>query len=367
MFKDSKTLFLGDEKKFPESFTRLKTLAKKQGITIETVQQLPEMSYFEEESANLLFFGDFYLGNKEALQNISDLAFLILFDNEDMVSTLDLEVFDVFINSNSKLENSIPILKTFTKLSKKLTTEKVSRLYERTSAKLESIKRIHEKVVPIRIEKTKNVSIFSKYAAGTSRGGDFFDISTNDNQITFLMSSTHSYITSTIITSYFEKIQNVDASKEKYEDILEDLINECRDHELINREKPDLLEIYLMAIDLKKLSYFGYQFGRFQCFSTNNKNDNPINEYPLNENFIEEGYFYGKLLPGEKLSILSPGVFKNLGKNFSEFKKIENNTSKNLLNNIFFNLKRENNFEDFLKFDSTVAVIEVNSNVLVQI
>jgi hypothetical protein len=367
MFKNSKTIILGDKKNLPGELVTLKSLAKKQGISFEQFTQLPDMSYFEKESAILLFSGEFFKKNEQALLNIREFAFFILCEAHEKIETFDLECFDLVINLNQELSHYIPTLKTFTKLSKKLTNEKVGRLYERTSAKLERIKKIHEKVVPVRVEKTKNVSVLSKYAAGTSRGGDFFDISSNENNITLLMSTTKSYITSTVVTSHFEKIQNSLPSRPIYEDSLENLINECRDLELISREEPDLLELFLINIDLRKLSYFGFQFGRFQCFSTNAQNDYHINEAPLNENFVEECFIEGKLLPGEKLAILSPGIYKNLDRSLDQFKEIEKTSSKDLLNNIFFNLKKENDFNDFLKFDSTVAIIEVSSNVLVQV
>lgn len=367
MTTKSKIFFLNEEKKIPDYLKELGELTKNIGMAMEFPGQIPELSKLEKESVILLVSQNFYEENSSELDYLSENAFLILYLSTTGQKPFDAECFDGVINPKNDPREYIPWLNTLGTLSKKLTTDKMNRLYELTSSKLERIKKIHEKVVPLRIERSKNLVVLSKYAAGTSRGGDFYDLTMESGKLTLLMCTTSSYITSTVITSHFLKIQEVEPSKDTYEDLLEDLINECRDLELIKRDQPDMLELMLLSIDLKKLSYFGYQFGRFQCLSTNGMNNYEMNEFPLNENYVEECAIEGKLLPGEKLCLLSPGIFKNLGRPFDGADSMNSTTSKDYLNNIFFNLKKSNNFEDFLIYDSTAAIIEVSPNVLVQI
>lgn len=339
-------------------------VAKKDGITINQVPQIPDLTLLEKSPSILLVSLDFYKNNHLELDEIRENSFLILITDKKDEDKLD---FDGIINLNQNPAEGLTWLKTLQVFSKNYTLEKIERLYQLTSSKLEKIKQIHEKVVPIRIEKGKTLAVTSKYAAGTKRGGDFYDCVIDDKNLFLMMCSTSSYIASTVITSHFSKFQNASATRDKYEDLLEDFINECRDLELISRNNPDSLEVLILSVDLKRLEYFGYQFGHFSTLGTNLNNSLEPNEYPLNENYIEESYINGKLLPGERLCLLSPGIFKNMNSGMMKNKDFESLTSKDFLNNVFFNLKKENDFNDFLSYDSTAVIIEVSPNVLVQI
>ena len=64
---------------------------------------------------------------------------------------------------------------------------------------LNRVKKLHEKMVPIREEGVRGLNILSKFAAGEGPGGEFLDIIPSGNKVALVLSSTSSYIISTVI------------------------------------------------------------------------------------------------------------------------------------------------------------------------
>lgn len=248
----------------------------------------------------------------------------------------------------------------------------LGKILEQSLAELQRVKKLHEKVVPLRQEKIKGVNLFSKFAAGFSSGGEFFDIKKTDGQLLIILTHAQSYVASSIVLSHFEQLQKSDKfDRENLEDFLENLINECRDLDLIDRDEPETLQLDMLLLDLKTYHFEGYHFGNGAYFSNGEKLSNE-NKRALNENFFEEAHYEGSLVRGQKLIFASPGVLQNFNlKNESGLlakiiKEQYDNGPREVLNEVFFQLKK-NTDEDFLRYDASVIYLEVNANAVMQV
>jgi hypothetical protein len=248
----------------------------------------------------------------------------------------------------------------------------LGKILEQSLLELQRVKKIHERVVPLRHEKIKGINLYSKFAAGYSSGGEFFDIKKDDNQIILIVTHAKSYVASSIVLNHFEEFQKVThVDREKMEEFLEDLIDECRELELIDRDSPETLQLDLLRLDLRTFHYEGYHFGQGAYFSNGQKLSNE-NERALNENFFEEAHYEGKLERGEKLIFASPGALLNFeargekGLLSKVIKEQFDNGPREVLNEVFFQLKK-NNDEDFLKFDASLIYLEVDAHAFIQV
>lgn len=248
----------------------------------------------------------------------------------------------------------------------------LGKILEQSLVELQRVKKMHEKVVPLRHEKIKGVHLFSKFAAGYASGGEFFDIKKDDHQLIIIVTHAKSYVASSIVLNHFEQFQKVKkVDREGIEEFLEELINECRELELIDRDTPESLQLDLIKLDLRTFDFEGYHFGHGAYFSNGSKLSNE-NERALNENFFEEAHYEGKLDRGDKLIYASPGALLNfelMGDKELLSKIVREQTPngpREVLNEIFFQLKKKNE-EDFLKYDASVIYLEVDSNAFVQV
>lgn len=248
----------------------------------------------------------------------------------------------------------------------------LGKILEQSLIELQRVKKIHERVVPVRHEKIKSVHLYSKFAAGYSSGGEFFDIKKDEHQLIVIVTHAKSYVASSIVLNHFEEFQKLkNVTRETIEDFLENLIDECRELDLIDRDEPETLQLDLLRLDLRTFEYEGYHFGHGAYFSNGQKLSNE-NERALNENFFEEAHYEGSLQRGEKLIYASPGVLLNF--DLRTEKELLNkivreqiqNGPREVLNEIFFQLKK-NNEEDFLKYDASVIYLEVDANAFIQV
>ena len=252
------------------------------------------------------------------------------------------------------------------------TEDHLGKVLEQSLLELQRVKKLHEKVVPMRQEKIKGVTLYSKFAAGFSSGGEFFDVKKSDKEIVIMLTSTKSYVASSVILGHFEEFQKEgDASKEGIEDFLENLIDECRSLDLISREDYELLQLDIIRLDLRTYEYEGFHFGK-GCYYSDGVKKIPSNTLPINENSFESSYFYGVLRRGQKLIYVSPGAFQNYSDK-GQKDKIETvileqfkNGAREILNEAFFQLKKDNE-EDFLKYDASIIYLEVDPNAFIQV
>ncbi len=248
----------------------------------------------------------------------------------------------------------------------------LNKMIQMTLSELEKVKKLHRQLVPMRSDEVKPVSLVSKFAAGISAGGDFFDIVKSDSSLIFLLTTSQSYVVSSIILSHFEKLQKVRlVSQEILEDFLEELTDEARLLELIDRENPKLLELLLVHIDLRSLKFEAYRFGGALIVSSSS-GISLGNSYPLDEPYYEKARFEGRLERGEKWTIISSGLARNLpkgvqGKSIEDYITAEiEKKPRELIDEVFFQLKRKTEGE-LLKHDASLVLVEVDSNAITQI
>ncbi len=280
------------------------------------------------------------------------------------------------IDMDKSLEYHLPLLassfrKNFEdKIDLGDVSQQMNKIVGRSLAELQRLKRLHEKIVPMRKENFKGLNIVSKFGAGESSGGEFFDIIKGDKQFLVLVTSSSSYVVSSMVLTHFEYFRDkVSFSNEEMEKFLTDLSHDIRDRGFDDADER-VVEIFLMRIDLNSLQVEGHQFGEFELKSLKGVHTKS-NELPLDDMFFEKSHFVSRLDRGEKLLILSPGVLRNFHSRKEElpssfYNDLFEQVPNQMINEIFFQMKKEVK-GDFLDHDATVIYLEVNPNVIVQV
>jgi len=252
-------------------------------------------------------------------------------------------------------------------------SKELNSLIEKNLAELQRIKKLHEQIVPLREETIKGLQLLSKYGAGESSGGDFFDIVKNEGEMLLLMTSSSSYVVSSMILSHFDTLRgkkNFDRSM--METFLTSIWN---DVEKVAAENPKRKaappECFIVRIDLKRYMIEGFIFGGCEFISTS-KNYIAGNKWQINPTFFDRAWFEVKIERGERFLLLSPGVQKNCkelidGRPYlSWLRDSLQGEPKSLLHEIFYQLKKKRE-RDFLAYDASVIFVEVNHHALVQV
>ncbi len=256
-------------------------------------------------------------------------------------------------------------------VSKNELSKNLEQLLSQSLSDLQRLKKIHEKIVPVRQEVLKGLTITSKFGAGESSGGEFLDIVVGEKECLVLLSSSNSYVISSIVLTHFEYFRDKNHfSMNDIEKFLNELFLEIRDKELLDSSKR-VLDIFVARIDLNFFKIEGFCFGDFEM--TRSKNTFLLsNDLPLDEMFFEQSCFSSRLKRGEKVMVLSPGLKKILEESRFEkslrevFLGYDKKTPKLFFNELFYQLKKDLP-GDFLSHDATIIHIEVDKNVIVQI
>lgn len=240
-------------------------------------------------------------------------------------------------------------------------------------SELQRVKKLHERFVPIREYSAKGLRVLSKYGAGENSGGDFFDVILSDNELIVLLTSTSSYVASSIVISHFELFKNVKNSTDgKLEEFVFNLAKEVKKSGIV--AGPDLsppLEIFIMKMNLKSMKATGFVFGGFELI-TNKILYSAGNNFPVDKSFKKDAFFNFQFERGEKILVLSPGVRKNSSgiidrvEMIDFFKEQFKATPESLLNELMFQLKNICKSQ-FFKFDASAVYLEVDTNVIIQI
>ena len=245
---------------------------------------------------------------------------------------------------------------------------KLNALVTQNLLELHRLKRLHEKLVPLRSEKLKGVSIYSKFAAGESSGGEFFDTVCFDKDVLILMASSKSYVASSAILGHFEDLRNSKAfDDQSFEKFITSLSYELKKFQ--NNE----VELTLITLDIHSMQVSGYNFGGGTIWKNNIALNKP-NELELNPTFVEKAKIDFKMSRGEQILIRSAGYAKNLestplekDEKWVEFlRSLENKSIYEKMSELFFKLKKDMT-KDFLKTDASVIIIEVDKNAILQV
>ncbi|WP_372654025.1 hypothetical protein [Halobacteriovorax sp.] len=217
---------------------------------------------------------------------------------------------------------------------------------------LQRVKEIHEKLVPIREESFKGLTATSKFGAGESSGGEFFDVITTDNEVLLLLARSRSYLVSSIIMKQFDDLRGSTAfGDKKINEFISGLNVEIENSKI--KEEKRKLDVLFIRMDLKKMKGRVWKSGN--------------SELILNSNIIEENEF--SIERGEKLIVLSSGLLDNSpGREIVRNIAITNvnKSRRELLDEVFYNLKKEKTGM-FFTHDATMIVFEVSKNAIIQI
>ncbi|MFN8369133.1 MAG: hypothetical protein U0T83_00750 [Bacteriovoracaceae bacterium] len=240
---------------------------------------------------------------------------------------------------------------------------------------LNRVKDFHREFAPKRFEEIRGVEFYSKFLAGLSSGGEFFDLIRIGSSILLFISSTSSYITSGVVLKHYSEIKNWESSNldkiKKFIRAVETDINEIIKKNVKKTEyKTQLL---IANLDLNTLKLVGYNFGNCS-WVTNVKNATslPQNDFPIGESFCNQAYFEYKLRRSEKMLFVSPGLkkdFEELLPRENIYEIFKNNlhlSSIDLINEIYYQLKKENS-SDFLSYDASAILIEVQNDIITQV
>lgn len=282
-----------------------------------------------------------------------------------------------FINFDDSVELSFPLfrlaLNRYSSVSKEDLEDvgsNIDELVKYTLEELQRVKKLHEKLVPMRKEEVKGLNLFSKFAAGESSSSEFYDLVKGDQELIILMTNAGSYMVSSMILDHFEELKGLSHfSKDNLLKFVNNLKVELTASSLPDSRKR--LEMMVLRIDLKTLRIEGYNFGG-QDLITNKEQYKLGNGSIVTTGDPDSCFFEIRLDRGEKLALLSPGVKSNSngiidGRDYVGFVKDQFSSSpKEAMNEIFFQLKRFTK-SSFLQDDASIILLEVDSNVIVQV
>jgi hypothetical protein len=289
----------------------------------------------------------------------------------------DVDERTFFLNSNLGSDFWKPGLMAFLK-AQELQQSKdlievatgLNELVAHSLQELQRVKKIHETLVPLRIEKVKGLSIMSKFAAGEASGGEFYDVIQGEEEFCIVLTHSSSYMASSLILSAFEEFRK---NKSFELDVIQEfslrLANTIK-HEA-GPKSLEGLQLFLARVDMKSLVIEGVNWGRSQLVSSGNFFVSE-NDFPIDSSFIDKSTFQNKLARSESYVLLSPGLRANCSeiiegeRLISYVRRMMHDGPKKTLQEVFYHLKKGRE-SSFLKYDATSVFIEVDPNVIVQI
>ena len=267
-----------------------------------------------------------------------------------------------FIDLSQEIDYNTPLLKNYINLNflshnvslDKLATD-LDKIHEFTRSELMRVKDLHDRLVKVRVDSLKGVTVTSKFMAGEKSGGEFFDMIQTDHNFLYIQAGSNSYILSSLILNEMEVLKlslpttSVNAQSEHFEKMIKHHASETGAE----------LNYCIINIDTKTLQAECRFQGNGYLYYQNDLID-----------FSQPVTF--KMKPSDKFYLLSNGSLKNLVelnpklsvKNF--YKANADKNTRDLINEFFFEVSR-NKAGNFLNYDALMTVIEVEQKVLYQL
>lgn len=229
-----------------------------------------------------------------------------------------------------------------------------------------NIKRIYEQIVPRRVEKLKDIEIRSKYSAGMSSGGEFFDLFIANNKVYLFASSVSNYTLSSSILTHFTYFKKSPHLLPDFIKILEKEIEELN----TTSSSKNQVELFLGELDLfsKKLS--AHIFGNFNLLSTKFENTCLGNNHALSLENVDKALVEVNLDRGERILLISPGLMKNWNTKtrtlyFEKLLGAKIYDLGHVLDEVYFELKKDLG-DGYLDYDATAIILEIDENAMVK-
>ena len=259
-----------------------------------------------------------------------------------------------FIDISQEIDYNTPILLNYMNLNFMSNSSNLNKLandlekvYEFTKSELTKIKDLHDRLVKVRVDSLKGITVTSKFMAGEFSGGEFFDMIQTDDHFLFIQAGSDSYILSSLILNEIEVLK-LSTPTTSIKDQSEHFLKMINHHA---SENGAALSYCIINIDLKTHDVDCQFKGKGYLYYQENLID-----------FSSPVEF--KLRPNEKFFLLSQGALKNLKElnpDLSLKKFYKDNADKNtrdLINEFFFEVSR-NKAGNFLIYDALMSVIEI--------
>lgn len=231
-------------------------------------------------------------------------------------------------------------------------------------------KKIHEGVVPKRVEDLKSMQLLSKYAVGEGAGAEYFDLIRGLTHAHLIFVHTTSYLASSCLMGLVNKYKGGQRGFDS------DLFLQEAQIEITainaNKKRPVDVQILLLKIDQHTLQCDGHAFGAFELFSQENGAYGlpQLSGFALEK--LAESQFSFRLERGEKVVVFSPGFIFNWNEAHPELERrgfLEAHRdlgNADLLMELFFQLKKDSS-GDFLAKDAMAVMMEVHRHAIQQV
>jgi hypothetical protein len=313
-----------------------------------------------------------------ALAKLEEVSVLMIFNphkTECLITDNTVDVIQPDI-SKSLFENKVSLLSDLVKEKQVLRSQlitinsELSETLGSVEVELLKIKKIYEKKAPKRFNDVKGIQVYSKYTAGENVGGEFFDLHVDQNFALVVMSSTSSYLASSMILKLFADLKK---DKNITHEVMENLISDIKSNIIeLNSTKKKQIDIHLFVgiVDLNKHSISGYRYGDFNIMSSAVVQSLKPS-ISLLEGTKEEASFNKEFQREERILLCSPGFIKNWKKLNPDFIMEELMLNKSIkpidiLDEAFFQLKKDTK-SNFLAYDASAILMEVKKNAMVQV
>lgn len=241
-------------------------------------------------------------------------------------------------------------------------SQEMDSLIQNAQRDMQRAKKIHEDVVPRRVEEVRGLNLYTKYAVGDGAGSEYFDVLRENQKTHLIFIHTNSYLASSCLMGLLAKHKSGHADRQSF------LAEARMEIKGINSHKkvPVQVQLLWMTIDQAGLQCEGQSYGDFQVINQ----ERGVIEIPNGVSFLgeQEGNFDFRLTRGEKLVVFSPGFISNWDSSqkkkrdafCDEQKKL---SPQDLLMELFFQLKTSSS-GDFLVKDATAVLMEVQRHAI---
>lgn len=251
-------------------------------------------------------------------------------------------------------------------------SQEIDELVKSTHQEMLKAKKIHEEVVPKRIEDIKGLNVFTKYAVGDGGGTEYIDIIKTPQALFLIGLHTDSYLTSSCLMNLVNKqrqLSHADAFNFKL--FFQQAWMEIESINA-NKKKPVKTKMVLLKIDHASLNVQGFQFGDFEFLSSFKGHLSIKGNHSFDATWEKLEPFSFKLERGEKLIVFSPGFSFNWNETIKNVKKSsfvqehQSLSANDLVIELFIKIKSDQ-AKDFLSQDASIVLIEVSKNAIVQL
>lgn len=300
----------------------------------------------------------YFIGIGDVQNSFTSDACLGLLSNEMLarLKTVELQtIFNAYLErfNYRLLENEVDLI-----------TLDVDKMREQILLELSSVKKIYQKIVPIREDQFKELNVSSKFHAGLKGGGEFFDWCSNSTEFFFYLFTTSSYTLTGELSQLFSQFIVEENFDIKSQEQLFRNINVV--YQGFLRKKEAEIDFTFFSVDLKSLQLTGFSTGGTSVFTNNGDflapKKNRINNL-LDESSSKVIYQCQK---EDFLYIESLGMQKSKHELLStkhalDLNRISQQKTRDYFDEEFLTLQSRSD-SDFLPYDSTLVKIEVLKN-----